>query len=242
MPIAFGTYGLSLLAGMLSTLSPCVLPLVPILVGTALNTHRFGPVALALGLASSFTIVGVLIASAGSAIGLDPHTLRIVAATLLIVFGVLLISSSLQEKFAVATSGISGAGQTLLSKLSADTLGGQFVLGLILGVVWSPCVGPTLGATITLASQGSNLWHVAFVMALFGIGAGIPLIILGSLSRQAMTRFRNRLFVAGALGKKILGGLLLMVGLVILTGLDKQFETWIVTHAPDWLIELTTRY
>ena len=242
MIATFGVYGLSFLAGILSILSPCVLPLVPILVGTALNTHRFGPYALALGLAISFTTVGVFIATIGASIGIDQEVFRVIAAALLITFGIVLLSSTLQEKFASATAGIGGSGNNLLSKVSADSLSGQFILGLLLGVVWSPCVGPVLGATITLASQGANLGHVTLVMALFGLGAGLPLILLGLLSRQAMMRVRSKLFTAGKIGKRILGVILLLVGLLIITGLDKQFETLIVAASPDWLISLTTRY
>lgn len=235
-----GTYSLSFIAGTLSILSPCVLPLVPILVGSSLMTHRFGPFALAAGLASSFTIVGVFIASVGVAIGLDQEVFRDVAATLLILFGITLLSRSLQEKFAVATSGLSSSGQTLLSRISTDGLLGQFLLGLLLGIVWSPCVGPTLGATITLVSQGQDLAHATLVMAIFGIGASAPLIILGMLSRQAMMKFRDKMLAAGSAGKKILGILLLALGLMIVTGLDKKFETAVLNIAPDWLVQLTT--
>jgi len=234
---AFGTYGLSYLAGVLSTLSPCVLPLLPILVGSAVLAHRFGAIALAAGLASSFTIVGVFIASVGVAIGLDQEVFRNIAAVLLILFGITLLSSTLQAKFAVATSGLSGSGQSLLSRISTDGLLGQFALGLLLGIVWSPCVGPTLGATITLASQGQNLAHATLVMALFGIGASTPLIIFGMLSRQAVMKFRDKMLTAG---KKILGTLLLALGLMIVTGADKKFETAALKLAPDWLVRLTT--
>lgn len=242
MIASIGVYGLSFLAGVLSVLSPCVLPLVPILVGTALNTHRYGPYALALGLAISFTAVGVFIATVGTSIGIDQEVFRNIAAVLLITFGIVLLSSALQEKFASVTAGISGSGNYLLSKVSTDSLSGQFLLGLLLGIVWSPCVGPVLGATITLASQGASLGHVTFVMALFGLGAGLPLILLGLLSRQAMMRFRNKLFVAGKIGKRILGIILLLVGLLIITGLDKQFEALVVSASPDWLISLTTKF
>jgi cytochrome c-type biogenesis protein len=242
MIASLGVYGLSFLAGVLSVLSPCVLPLVPILVGTALNTHRYGPYALALGLAVSFTAVGVFIATLGASIGVDQEVFRNIAAALLITFGIVLLSSALQEKFAGITAGIGGSGNNLLSKVSTDSLSGQFLLGLLLGVVWSPCVGPVLGATITLASQGTSLGHVTFVMALFGLGAGLPLILLGLLSRQAMMRVRNKLFVAGKIGKRILGTILLLVGLLIITGLDKQFEALAVSASPDWLISLTTKF
>lgn len=242
MFVTLGVYGLSFLAGLLSILSPCVLPLVPIIVGTALNMHRYGPFALALGLAISFTAVGVFIATIGASIGIDQELFRVIAATLLITFGIVLLSNTLQAKFASATAGIGGAGNNLLNKISTDSLSGQFVLGLLLGMVWSPCVGPVLGATITLASQGTNLGHVALVMALFGLGAGLPLILLGLLSRQAMINVRNKLFTASKIGRRILGVILLLVGLLIITKLDKQFETLIVATSPDWLISLTTRY
>ncbi len=240
MLAALSTYGLSFAAGILSTLSPCVLPLIPILVGTALSTHRLGPFALAFGLTLSFTVLGLFFATLGSAISLDQMLFRNLAAGLLILFGAVMLSDHLQQLFATAVSGFSSAGQPLLERISADSLTGQFLLGLVLGVVWSPCVGPTLGATITLASQGQNLGQVALVMALFGIGAGLPLIVLGSLSQQAMSRFKSKLIMTGKTGKMLLGALLLAVGILILSGLDKAFEAWILNHAPEWLIRVST--
>ena len=240
MEFGFGSYGLSLVAGGLSTLSPCVLPLVPILVGTAFSAHRLGPFALAAGLALSFTVVGVFVASLGSSLGIDPAAFRTVAAVLLLAFGVLLLSSRLQERFAFATSGVSGAGQSLLARFTFEGLPGQFLLGMLLGIVWSPCVGPTLGAAVTLASQGQNLAQVTLLMALFGVGAGTPLVALGLASRQAVGRIRGKLLAAGKIGKQLLGGVMLLLGFLILSGLDKAFETWVLRHAPEWLVRLTT--
>lgn len=240
MDLGLSAYGLSFVAGGLSTLSPCVLPLLPILLGTAVAAHRFGPFALAGGLMLSFTILGVFIASVGVALGIDQVLFRNIAAVLLIGVGVLLLSAQLQERFAVATSGVSGAGHVLLSRMTLDGLGGQFALGVLLGIVWSPCVGPTLGAAVTLASQGESLTQVAIVMAIFGLGAGLPLMALGMASREAMLRMRGRLLSAGKLGKQILGGVMLALGAAILTGGDKLFEAWVLNAAPDWLVQLTT--
>jgi len=235
-----GTYGIGFAAGSLSILSPCVLPLVPILLGTAASAHRRGPLALAAGLTLSFAVIGVLLASAGASLGLDQTVFRNVAALMLLGFGVLLLSNGLQERFAVVASGASSAGQGMLSHLTLEGLSGQFVLGLLLGVVWSPCVGPTLGATITLASQGQQLGQVMLVMALFGLGAGLPLVILGSLSREAMLRMRGKLLAAGRQGKKVLGAVMLLLAVFILTGLDKRFETWVLDVAPAWLTQIGT--
>lgn len=234
------TYGLSLVAGSLSTLSPCVLPIVPILLGTAVAAHRLGPLALAGGLALSFTVVGVAVASVGAALGIDASLLRDAAAVILVGIGLLLLIDRLQERFALAASGLSGAGHVLLGKVTLNGLPGQFILGLLLGLLWSPCVGPTLGAAITLASQGEALAQVTLVMALFGLGAGLPLVALGFASRQVMLGLRGRLLAAGKTGKRALGGVLLILGVAILSGIDKRFEAWAVDHAPAWLISLTT--
>ena len=242
MDFSPGTYGLGYLAGLLSTLSPCVLPLVPILVATAAAAHALGPYALALGLMLSFSLVGIFLATLGASLGLDQDWFRAAAAMILIAFGIVLLSPKLQERFASATSGLSAAGDSLLAKLKLDGLGGQFVVGLLLGVIWSPCVGPTLGAATTLASQGRDLTQIALLMMIFALGAGTPLVVLGSISRAAVTRVRGRMMQAGKLGKSILGGLILLLGIAILTGLDKAFEAWVVRISPDWLNELTTRY
>ncbi len=240
MEFGLATYGLSLAAGGLSTLSPCVLPLVPILIGTAAASHRLGPFALAAGLTLSFALIGTALASLGGVAGLDQESLRQGAAVLLLAFGILLLSARLQERFALAASGLSGTGQDLLSRLTLEGLGGQFLLGLLLGLVWSPCVGPTLGGAITLASQGERLPQVALVMGLFGLGAGLPLVLLGLLSREAMLRWRKRLLAAGRSGKRLLGGIMLLLGIAILSGADKAFERWVLDRAPDWLVRLTT--
>jgi cytochrome c-type biogenesis protein len=129
-----------------------------------------------------------------------------------------------------------------LSRIRLDGVGGQFVIGLVLGVIWSPCVGPTLGAASTLASQGKNLVQIALLMALFGIGAGTPLVVFGSLSRNTVMRVRGRMMAAGQQGKLVLGMLMLVIGVGILTGADKRLEAWAVDASPAWLTNLTTRF
>jgi len=236
----FLSYGTALAAGAVSTLSPCVLPLMPIIIGSALSAHRFGVIALAVGLTLSFTTIGILIASVGLAGGFDQSTLRQIGAVILLAFGALLLSSSAQAKFAAQTAGLSAAGGNILNRITPTGLGGQLAVGLMLGIVWTPCVGPTLGAAVTLASQGSNLSQVSLVMFLFGLGAALPLVVLGLVSRQAFTRWRGKLLDTGKRGKQVLGGIMLLLGTLILTGADKIFERWITQNAPDWWIQLTT--
>ena len=242
MDFGLGTYSFGFLAGLLSTLSPCVLPLIPILLATATSNHKYGALALATGLMLSFTLIGTLLASSGSALGVDQAALRNVGAVVLLLFGTVLLSSPLQARFAAATSGLSSAAGRLLFAMHIEGLRGQFLVGLVLGVVWSPCVGPTMGAAIALASQGTHLPQIALLMALFGLGAGTPLLVFGLLSRSTMQGVRGRLVNVGKYGKSVMGLVVIALALAILTGADKGIETWAVEHSPDWLTELTTRY
>jgi cytochrome c-type biogenesis protein len=234
--------GIALLAGMLSTLSPCVLPLIPMVLGAALSEHRFGPVALAAGLAGSFVAIGLFLATIGYAIGLDDGHFRMLAAMLLVAVGLVMLVPAWQTQFALAAGPISGWADSRLRSFATTGLRGQLALGLLLGVVWSPCVGPTLGAASVLASQGRSLGEVAAVMTAFGAGAALPLLILGLVSREAMMRWRGHLQGVGKGGKIALGSLLVISGVLILTGLDKRIETLLVEFSPRWLTELTTRF
>lgn len=242
MGFSVSSYALAWLAGVLSILSPCVLPIVPILLTTAANTHRRGVWLLACGLSLSFAGVGLFLATIGAAAGLEAAQLRDAGAILMIVFAIVLLSAPLQRRFAAVASGVSNGGMQLLERLHPEGLRGQFVVGLLLGVVWSPCVGPTLGAAASLAAQGQQLPQVVLMMALFGLGAGLPLVLLGSLSRAAIARTRQRLLQAGALGKNLLGAVFLAIGLSIVSGLDKSLEAFLVAHSPAWLVDLTTRF
>lgn len=235
-------YGLGLIAGALSTLSPCVLPLLPVLIASAVNAHRWGVVVLGLGLALSYMIVGIFLATLGASLGLDPETFRTAGAVVLAIFGLILLVPKLQALFARATSTFSNSGNQLLARVNCGGLPGQFFVGILLGVVWSPCVGPTLGAATTLASQGKSLGQVGLLMLIFGVGAAAPLVLLGSLSRATLLKFRGRLLSGGKYGKQLLGLFILGLGIMIATRVDKSFEAWILDHTPDWLIAITTKY
>lgn len=242
MELGIGAYGFGLLAGILTTLSPCVLPILPVLLGSATTAHPRAPLVLALGLAVSYAIIGTGIAWMGASLGINTAYFRYGGAIILGLFGVILLSGGLQQRFANATSGIGNAGNTLLNKISPEGLKGQFLTGLVLGVIWSPCVGPTLGGAIMLASQGSHLPQVALVMGIFGIGAALPVVALAYVSRSFFLHIRGKLMHAGKTGKLILGGIMIAIAIFILTGADKTVEVWLLNIIPDWMTSLTTRF
>lgn len=240
--MTFGALALAGLAGVLSVLSPCVLPLLPIVLGSAAAEHRLAPIALASGVAISFTSLGLFVSTIGYAVGLDAAVFRVIAAVLLLLVGIVLVVTPLQTRLATAGSPLANLIEESFGNFSTQGVGGQFLVGLLLGAVWAPCVGPTLGAASVLAAEGESLGQVAATMAVFGIGAALPLLLMGLASREAMMHWRGRLLDVGSAGKAVLGLLLIVVALLILTGLDKSIETALVAASPDWLTSLTTRY
>ena len=227
-------------AGALTILSPCVLPLVPIVLGSAAQRHRFGPLALATGLVISFSLTGFALATVGEAAGIDSDTVRLIGAIVLILIGLALIIpyfQRLSERLASPLAGWAGERQAGLEKYG---LWGQAGIGALLGLVWSPCVGPTLGAATILASQGQNLAGVAIVMAAFGLGIASVLLVLALAARSVLAKWRGKLMSAGNSGKKALGVLVMAVGLLIITGTDRLVEGALLTASPDWLTDLTT--
>ena len=233
---------LAFVAGILSILSPCVLPLVPIVLGAAVTVHPLGAVALAGGLALSFTGLGLLLALVGFGLGIDAGTFRLAAAVIMVVLGAILVVPSWQARLAGAGSPVSAWADRHFGGFAASGLAGQFAIGLLLGAVWSPCVGPTLGAASLLASQGQDLPRVALTMVMFGIGAGLPLVLLGLLSRSTLMCARTKLMSAGQLGKGLLGAAFILIGVAIISGADKRIEAALVEASPQWLTELTTSF
>jgi cytochrome c biogenesis protein CcdA len=236
------TLALAFLAGLLSILSPCVLPLVPIVLGAAVAAHAFGAFALAGGLAVSFTLLGLLLALVGFGLGIDAGVFRMAAAVIMIALGAVLLVPAWQARLAAAGGPVAGWADQRLGGFASSGLAGQFAIGLLLGAVWSPCVGPTLGAASLLASQGRDLPQVALTMAVFGIGAAVPLILLGLLSRATLLRVRSGLMSAGKLGKGLLGAAFILIGVAIVSGADKRIETALVDASPQWLTDLTTSF
>src|SRR6202040_3096114 len=180
------TLTLAFAAGLLSILSPCVLPLVPIVLGTAIVAHPLGAVALAAGLSLSFTVLGLLFALVGFGLGIDAGMFRLAAAVIMIGLGAVLLVPSWQARLAAAGGPISDWADRRFGGAASSGIGGQFAFGLFLGAVWAPCVGPSLGAASLFASQGHDLLRVALPIAVLKIVAETTLIPLGLLSRTPL--------------------------------------------------------
>jgi cytochrome c biogenesis protein CcdA len=237
MTLELAAIPLALVAGVFGILSPCVWPLVPVVTSSAATSGRSGPVYLALGLSVSFAVAGTLLTLLLVSTGLDPELFRYFAAGMLIAVALVLLIRSLNDWVVLRLSllsgrfGVGGAA----GSVSAP---GQFGVGALLGVVWLPCVGPTLGAAIALASMGQNMGLAFLVMLAYGIGTAGVLLLAGLASTRLLARWRPGMMAAGGLGKKLLGGTLLVLGLMVLTGLDKYLEALAIGILPDWLFSM----
>ena len=116
---------------------------------------------------------------------------------------------------------------------------GQFITGAILGAVWSPCIGPTLGGAIALAAEGNNLIWATAIMTSFAIGVSGVILVLGTLSREALFRQRERLQRLSPYIRPITGVVLVTLGLALWFDLHKSVEFWALETLPYWLTEFS---
>ncbi|MBU2534290.1 MAG: cytochrome c biogenesis CcdA family protein [Alphaproteobacteria bacterium] len=226
-------------AGLLTLINPCVLPVLPIILGSAVREERLGPVALAAGLSSAFVVIGVLVAAVGPAIGLTADLMAQIAAVAMIGFGLILMVPALNLRFAAATAGISGQAYQQREATEGQGLAGHFFGGMLLGAAWSPCIGPTLGGAISLASQGQSLAWAAAIMLSFALGTSTVIIALAYGTREAIASRQESFRRIAANSKWVMAIALIVVGLGILFGVHHLIEAWALSVMPVWLQDLS---
>jgi cytochrome c biogenesis protein CcdA len=157
-------------------------------------------------------------------------------------FGLVLLVPRLNEGFALMTAGVAAQADGSIGAGARSGLIGQGLTGLLLGAVWSPCIGPTLGGAIGLASQGGSLGQAGVVMLAFAGGVASMMLALAYGTRAAIGRQRARLARLSRWAKPVMGGVLVAVGLAILFQLHHIIETWAVNAWPIWLQDLSVRF
>lgn len=244
MDIIFGY-----IAGLLTLINPCVLPVLPIALATSISEHKLGPVALAAGMSLTFTFFGMFITVLGPSIGLSIDVVSNIGASIMILFGVILLVPKLSDKFASATEGFSSKADANINQLSANDnkspaagLKQQFIGGGLLGAVWVPCIGPTIGGAISLASQGQNLIWATLIMLAFSLGISTVILALAYGTREAIMARRDKMKFIAEKSKPIMGIAFVIVGLLILTKFYQTLEILLLDAMPIWLQDLSVRY
>ncbi|MEM0936462.1 MAG: cytochrome c biogenesis CcdA family protein [Pseudomonadota bacterium] len=226
-------------AGLLTLINPCILPVLPIVLASAAQGSRLGPLALAGGLCASFVVLGIGVATLGRSVGLTEDVVGDAAAVMMIVFGLVLMVPRLSEGFATATAGFASGADARLDEVDRSGLSGQALGGALLGAVWSPCVGPTLGAAISLASQGTSLVFAGAIMLFFAFGVATVVVLLAYGARSALARRRAWMNAVATRGRPIMGALFAAVGVALLFNVHHVAEAWALDHMPVWLQDLS---
>ena len=228
---------LAYLAGILTLINPCVLPVLPIVLASSLHQDRRAPVALAAGLSLSFVALGLGVTAIGPALGLDSDRVSQVAALVMVAFGLVLLVPAFSQRFASATAGLASRADAQIDQTNASGLGGQFVSGALLGAVWSPCIGPTLGAAIALASTGESLGRAGAIMAAFALGVSTLILALAYGAKSALRRRQTLLRALAERAKPIMGVVFILVGTALWFRLHHIAEAWLINTLPTWLID-----
>ena len=226
-------------AGLLTLINPCVLPVLPIVLVSALNASKAGPLALAAGMGVSFVVFGVLVTAFGAGIGLTQDVLAQIGAVLMVLFGIIMVVPMFSRSFEMATAGVATGADHRMDSIQTSSVKGQFLGGLLLGAVWSPCIGPTLGGAIALASQGQNLGYVTLIMAAFALGVSTLILALSFGARETIRTRAHALRGLAERSKPIIGATFIAVGLMLFFKFHHIIEAWLLSIMPIWLQDLS---
>jgi len=230
---------LAFLAGVVTIVTPCVLPIMPPLLAGSVG-NRLRPLLIVSGSIVTFTLMGGLFSVIGIAAGSLGNSLRLFFVVLIIGFGAVWVDEDINEIYMKYSS-------TLLNRFfrqpvnpEGESLLGAFVLGLSLGIVWIPCVGPILGAVLSFVAIEGNLLMGSLMLLSYSIGLGIPMLIIAyggkRVSGQLEWSKRNSTRI-----KKLAGWVLILTGLAMLFGIDQYIQSFLLPYFPEfetWLISV----
>jgi cytochrome c biogenesis protein CcdA/thiol-disulfide isomerase/thioredoxin len=217
--------GFAFVAGILTILAPCTLPVVPLIVGAAAADGRRRLAGLLVGFGLTFVSVTVLLASALAAIGLTTATLRPAAAVVLGAIGISLALPRVGRWLDRASAPLAGAGTRLSGRSRGTGLLGGLVLGGAIGLIWAPCVGPIMAAVIAVAvSRGPSLGAMTIASA-YVAGAAIPLGLIAGWGQRASRRLRT--ISSGGRLQRSFGIAMILSALLVVSGLDVTVENGI---------------
>jgi cytochrome c biogenesis protein CcdA len=205
MDISLTNILLTVLAGITSVASPCVLPVIPIIVTGSDKDHRFRPLLIVLGLTFSFILMGVISASFGSLVAGKMMAIEKAAGVIIVLFGVLMLFDiNLFKRITIFNR---------IQSHSGGSLSGLF-LGVTLGIIWIPCIGPILSGVLAMVASQGEIAQGIVMLAFYSLGFSIPILIAGYGSQF----FRQR--ISGVMKHQriiryISGGVLIVFGIYI---------------------------
>ncbi len=180
----------AILAGILTVGAPCILPLLPILLGASIGqTSKTRPLFIALGFVGMFALTGLTLSFIVTSLKIAPDTIRNLAVLALAIFGLLMLWPKPFELLTLKMSGLITSASQTAQKAGTGNFGG-LVLGLVLGLIWTPCAGPVLGSILTLIASQQQTGQASILLVAYALGAGIPMVIIAYGGQYMTTKVR----------------------------------------------------
>ncbi|MBI4091830.1 MAG: DUF3179 domain-containing protein [Candidatus Levybacteria bacterium] len=231
IPIAF-------ISGILTVFSPCVLPILPIVLASGIE-GKIGRIrGVVAGIVVSFTIAALLLATVVRVLGIPADTIRNIAVILLVIFGLSMVFPIIWEKVLVL---IERFWKVRPVETQGGGFGGGFITGASLGVVWAPCIGPVVATVATLAAVSSFSISGIAVVAAYALGTGVPLYFIAKSGKAAIGKFPF-LATGGEKVRQIFGVVILATALFIFTGLDRKIQEWTLNNLPEAWTQIATSF
>jgi len=215
----------SFIAGFLTVLAPCILPLLPVvLTGSLTGSERYRRIfAIILGLTISVIVFSLLLKATTSLLGVPQIVWQLISGGILILFGVAMLFPNVWERVAAPLS--AKAGQSLQSARTQKGIRGDFLLGAALGPVFNSC-SPTYAlivAAVLPVSFGQGLIY----LITYAVGLSVALLLIALLGRAVVSKLN---WAANPTGwfHRLIGLLLIIAGLAVIFGLDKKFQTYVL--------------
>lgn len=238
MPAAPSVF-LVFIAGLATVITPCILPILPaVLSGSA--GSRLRPLAIVTGMSITFTLMGILI-NAVASFGFFAEYLRWLSIFIIIAMGAILFDDDVNQAYVNFSSSIVNSARERVSfigelapKAPSGGLAGGLFLGMSLGVLWIPCVGPILGAVfafVQVSSGGADLLYGTLLLIIYSIGVSVPMLIIAYSGKKVSGNVKW--FVQrGHFFKKLSGLILILVGLMMLFGIDRIIKAALLPYFP----------
>lgn len=211
---------LSFLEGLALIASPCILPVLPLVLAGSIEGGRKRPFGIIIGFVSAFTLFALLSRQLVMAFHLDLNTIKYISLTFLLLFGFVLISEKLSAKFSSLTAGFANIGSHL-STHAKEGFGSGILIGILIGLVWTPCAGPILAAVLVQIIREQSDLQALFLIAAFTLGAGVPMLIISLIGKRVIGKFGYFTRHADTL-RKSFGVIIILAVMFIASGWDMR--------------------